>query len=70
MKETLQFNEYERIVATTKDLAKCTMALYMVIEDMKIDRDLKYSVIKLHNSAVDFIEAYNKYLNENEKEEN
>lgn len=56
MADIIDFSQWEQILATAKTLVKATNFLFEIIDDPKgIDPEIYANVIKLHNSAVDYI---------------
>ena len=65
MNNGMSYEQFSRIYATAKDLVKSTSILFdMVDKVMDTPDDLYVEIIMLHNSAVDFIEKYNKMKGE------
>lgn len=68
MADIIDFSQWEQLLATAKDLIKATNTLFEMIDDPKsIDTDVYVSIIKMHNSAVDYIVSLENIKN---KEEN
>ena len=66
--ETLSFIEFEAIYATIKSMIRITSELFEISEKMdKIPKGLYSEIIRLHNAAVDYIEAYNDLIDKEEK---
>ena len=66
----MKFNEYERLLATVTDLVKSTNYIFDQMHSPdELPQDLYYYIVKLHNSAIDYIAAIeelkNKEVNEN-----
>ena len=58
---TLTYHEFERITACVKDLLKTTVSMYDIIDNMEITHELYYQIVKLHNTAVDYMDAYENF---------
>lgn len=66
--DALTYKEFEKILATTKDLVKATNYLFSMIDTMEgIEKEIYVNIIMLHNKAIDYIEAMEELKN---KEEN
>ena len=65
--EVLSFLEFEAIYATIKSMIRITSDLFEISDKMdKIPKGLYSEIIRLHNAAVDYMEAY-KNLTKEEK---
>ena len=63
MSEVMAYNQFERLLATAQDLVKATGNIYDLINmGNKIPEELYVNVIRLHNTAVDYIEAMKDYM--------
>ena len=63
MNEVLPYNQFERLLATAQDLVKATGNIYDLMNmGNKIPEELYVNVIRLHNTAVDYIEAMKEYV--------
>lgn len=59
MDDVLSFQEFEAIYATIKSMIRITSDLFEISEKMdQIPKGLYTEIIRLHNAAVDYIEAY------------
>lgn len=59
MGDVLSFQEFEAIYATIKSMIRITSDLFEISEKMdQIPKGLYTEIIRLHNAAVDYIEAY------------
>lgn len=59
----ISFEEFETCMALAKDLVKATSMVYdLADKGNKIPEDLYVNVIRLHNTAVDYIEAMKDYM--------
>ena len=57
--DVLSFQEFEAIYATIKSMIRITSDLFEISEKMdQIPKGLYTEIIRLHNAAVDYIEAY------------
>ena len=64
----MKYNEFSRLLAAVKDLVKATGLIFERIDSPEeLPEDLYYYIIKLHNGAIDYIEAINELK---KKEEN
>ena len=64
----MKYNEFSRLLAAVKDLVKATGLIFERVDSPdELPEDLYYFIIKLHNSAIDYIEAINELK---KKEEN
>lgn len=61
----LTYHEFETVLATAKDLVRCTNFLFDVTDALEINADVYARIVILHNAAVDYIEAM-KELNKKE----
>jgi len=67
MENVLSFQEFEAIYSTIKSMIRITSDLFEISEKMdQIPKGLYTEIIRLHNAAVDYIEAY-KNLTKEEK---
>lgn len=58
----LGYNQFERLFATAQDLVKATGNIYdLMNQGNGIPEELYVNVIRLHNTAVDYIEAMKEY---------
>ena len=63
MNEVLPYNQFERLLATAQDLVKATGNIYdLMNQGNRIPEELYVNVIRLHNTAVDYIEAMKEYM--------
>lgn len=66
--DSLTYKQFEKILATTKDLVKATHYLFDMIDSMDgIEEEIYTNIILLHNKAIDYIIAMEEIKN---KEEN
>lgn len=63
---TLTYHEFEQITVCVKDLLKTTVSMYDIIDNMEITHEIYYQIVKLHNTAVDYMDAYEKFMKEKE----
>lgn len=64
----LSFSEFEKLYSLAQDLVLVTASVYNLINRGKtIPEEIYSNVIRLHNSAIDYIEAMKEIIN---KEEN
>ena len=64
----MKYNEFERLMATCKDLIKSTNYIFELLDKPEeLPEDLYYYVVKLHNSAIDYIVAIEELKNKEEK---
>ena len=64
----MKYNEFERLMATCKDLVKSTNYLFEQIDKAdELPEELYYFVVKLHNSAIDYIAAIEELKNKEVK---
>ena len=57
--DVLSFQEFEAIYATIKSMIRITSDLFEILDKMdQIPKGLYTEIIRLHNAAVDYIEAY------------
>ena len=57
--DVLSFQEFEAIYATIKSMIRITSDLFEISDKMdQIPKGLYTEIIRLHNAAVDYIEAY------------
>lgn len=64
---TLTYHEFEKVIATAKDLVRCTNFLFDVTDALEIDADIYAKIVILHNAAVDYIVAMEEIKNKEEK---
>lgn len=60
------FHRWEEVFATVKDMITATNFLCSRIDDPLIPDDIYTEAVRLHNCAVDFIEAMSKFVKEKE----
>ena len=59
---TLSFLEFEKLFALAQDLVLVTACVYHIInKGNAVPNDIYSNVIKLHNDAVDFLEAIKEF---------
>ena len=64
----LKFNEFERLSATVRDTVKATNYIFeQIYSPDELPEDLYYYVVKLHNSAIDYITAIEELKNKEVK---
>ena len=60
--DKITFDQFDRCLTTAKDLVKATAYIYELSESgERIPEKLFVNVIRLHNTAVDYIEAMKEY---------
>ncbi len=65
MNNQISYEIFERIYATIRETLKSSSYLFQLNDDMEMIPDRLYvQIIKLHNAAVDFKEAYEIYIKE------
>ena len=65
----MKFNEFERLSATVRDTVKATNYIFeQIYSPDELPEDLYYYVVKLHNSAIDYIAAIEELKNGIRKE--
>ena len=63
MSEVLAYNQFERLFSTAQDLVKATGNIYdLMNQGNRIPEELYVNVIRLHNTAVDYIDAMKEYV--------
>lgn len=68
MDDYLSFQEFEAIYATIKSMIQITAELFHFADSLdRIPKGLYTEIIRLHNAAVDYMEAYKNLI---DKEEN
>lgn len=68
MSNNLSFQEFEAIYSTIKSMIQITAGLFSFADSLdKIPKGLYTEIIRLHNAAVDYMEAYKNLI---DKEEN
>lgn len=64
----MKFNEFERLSATVRDTVKATNYIFeQIYSSDELPEDLYYYVVKLHNSAIDYIAAIEELKNKEVK---
>ena len=59
----ISFEQFEKCTALAKDLVKATSLVYELVDKgSMIPEELYVNVIRLHNTAVDYIEAMKDYM--------
>ena len=59
----ISFTQFDRCLTTAKDLVKATAYIYELSESgRRIPEKLFVNVVRLHNTAVDYIEAMKDYM--------
>lgn len=68
MNDVMSFEQFEKIYDTARKLLRITTDLFNLNDDMKQVSDIIYvEIMRLHNVAVDFIEAYHNLKNKEDK---
>jgi len=63
----MDFEQFEMVYNTSKDLINCVQKLFRLSESLdSLPGYLFAEVCRLHNAAVDFTEAYTRYLENKE----
>ncbi len=61
--DNITFDQFDRCLTTAKDLVKATAYIYELSESgRRIPEKLFVNVVRLHNTAVDYIEAMKDYM--------
>lgn len=64
----MKFNEFERLLATAADMVNATNYIFQQLHcPEELPEDLYYYVVKLHNSAIDYIAAIEELKNKEVK---